>query len=621
MQIELFSIKKLSMSKRIQLAIMMLVVSTVQVLAMGPTFYYQFIARPAATAEGRVYVSNEDETPTDDQYLDLYGTSVLEEKPGVNVQASTVTAFLYAKAEPGYMFTHWTRVNGNSETAFSNLKNATDLVTTTSQDIQNPKVTNYKAYFAKIGLVYPVSSDESLGAITIDIPTNKLGDQVTLTAIPDMFNGVFKGWRRNSSAVLIEENPLKLNVTNATKGTYTAVFEAKGIDEKGLYVMLENLGTNSMLGVRGNSESTLSSDQRYFKESLMLVPTSNEHIHTMPSLVLKMKGASTGTGGLKNVEMIGQGISTYTIGNLRFRVERYLENDCFVFGNINGFTGYIKDNGGASQELEMVGTIHYPSVYNRPDANKRYRWKFHIIDEEHLNENYFGAQPSSGTKQDGKYYTTMYTAFPYQCLDGVKAYIIDKYLDNGKAHLRELTQDIVPANTAVILECNSTQAIGNRLMPLLTTPDAISTNNFLKGEMYLNDESGNEANYRTAFNAGTMRVLSADKAVFTNTNLVNPSTNNELQYIANNTCYLDVSELGDNAPAEIQFTKDDDASQLLGDVNGDREVNVVDVMTLVRYILGESLNVFIEGNADPSGDGEINIIDAMWIINYVLSNS
>ena len=139
--------------------------------------------------------------------------------------------------------------------------------------------------------------------------------------------------------------------------------------------------------------------------------------------------------------------------------------------------------------------------------------------------------------------------------------------------------------------------------------------------MYLNDESGNEANYRTAFNAGTMRVLSRNKAVFTNTNLVNPSTNNELQYIANNTCYLDVSELGDNAPAEIQFTKDDDASQLLGDVNGDREVNVVDVMTLVRYILGESLNVFIEGNADPSGDGEINIIDAMWIINYVLSNS
>ena len=609
------------MSKKFLLALIFALTGITQIIAAGgPTFYYKFIVKPSTTGEGKVYVSNQDETPGDSLFYDFYGTQTFSEATMVNVHAATVTAFLYAKPADGYMFTHWARISadGETETVFSPSKNATDLVTTLATDRQNPLVTTYKAYFAKKGLVYPQSSDESLGTVHIDIATNKIGDEVTLTARPDMLNGVFKGWRRNESTRLITDNPLKMTVSTANRGTYTAVFEAKGINTHGLYMMIENLASNTLLGVVGNSENTLETDQRYFKNSLVLVNKNNPRAHSLPPLIVKVKGNSTGTAGLGNVEMIAQGVSTYDISSQKFRIEKYLENDYFLFGNHDGFTGYIKDNGGDKSYMELVGQIHNPSIWNRPDASTRYRWAFHIIDEEHFDENYFGAMPSPKTKMGGKYYTTMYTSFPYECRDGVKPYIVDKILDNGKAHLLEVSEDIVPAYTPVILECNSTEAIGNRLMPLLYDPLPVSTINLLKGEISLNDESGDEANYRTAFDPSTMRVLSDNKAVFANVNNTDPYNNNAiLPYIASNTCYLDVSGISQPA-AEIEFTKDVDESKYLGDVNGDGIVDVADAMLCVNYVLKKEVKMFIFKNADIDENGLIDVADIMNIVNYIL---
>lgn len=606
------------MNKRLLFLLVATLISLSNMAAGGPTFYYRFIAQPSTTGEGLVYASNLDETPDDSQYHDYYGTQVFSEGTMVNVHAATVTAFLYAKPAEGYMFTHWCRVEDGKETAFSRSKNTTDLITTKATDIQNPLVTYYKAYFAKKGLIYPQSSDESLGTVDIDIATNKIGDVVTLTAKPDMLNGVFKGWRRNESTRLITDNPLTLKVSTSNRGTYTAVYEAKGINTHGLYMIIENLATNTLLGVVGNSEKTIESDQRYFKNSLVLVNKNNPKVHSMPALIVKVTGNSTGTAGLENVEMSAQGVSTYDISGQKFRVEKYLDNDYFLFGNHDGFTGYIKDNGGEKSYMELVGQVHNPSIWNRPDAGKRYRWAFHIIDEESFDTNYFGALPSPNTKLNGKYYTTMYTSFPYECRDGVKAYIVDKILEDGKAHLMQVSENIVPANTPVILECNSTEAIGNRLMPLLYDPLPVTTTNLLKGEVYLNDESGDESNFRTTFDPTTMRVLSNDKAVFANANNKDPlNGNSTLKYIASNTCYLDVSGI-DNPAVEIELSKDEDDVILRGDANGDGTVDVVDAMLCVNYVLRKEIKMFIFKNADVNFDNNVDVTDIMDIINYIL---
>ena len=334
--------------------------------------------------------------------------------------------------------------------------------------------------------------------------------------------------------------------------------------------------------------------------------------------MLKLTGTPTGTGGLRSVDIQGQGISTYNISNLKFRVEKYDTLDYYIYGSAQGATGYLKDNADKTTygEMELIGTIRYPNLYNRPNNDTPYRWRFHHIDEEHLNDNYFGALPSPKTFKNGKYYTTMYTAFPYRCLDNVKAYLVDKILDNGSIHLVEISDGIVPAYTAVILECSSTEAIGNRLLPLTTDPEPLTSTNLLKGEIWLHDGSEDESNYRTRFDPATMRVLSDDKFAFVAVNNKDDAHDNvTLEYIANNTCYLDIT--GKNVPEEMEISTDSN-SGLKGDVNNDGIVDIVDVMTTVNVIVKKKVPVFIFENGDINLDGIIDVVDLMEIVYITL---
>ena len=97
---------------------------------------------------------------------------------------------------------------------------------------------------------------------------------------------------------------------------------------------------------------------------------------------------------------------------------------------------------------------------------------------------YFGAKCGAKfTDGEGKYYTTMYTYFPYQCMDGVKAYYAKEanVTDGvGEVICKEITSGKVPANTAVILECNGLTPKENRLVPLP------SSYNSMTGELTCN---------------------------------------------------------------------------------------------------------------------------------------
>ena len=93
--------------------------------------------------------------------------------------------------------------------------------------------------------------------------------------------------------------------------------------------------------------------------------------------------------------------------------------------------------------------------------------------EEVNNTNYFGVKPSANMRgRDGKYYTTLYVDFPFKIVGDVKAYTIEGVdAKNAQgyyfAKVKELAQqgDVVPAQTAVVLECNSTNPADNQLLP------------------------------------------------------------------------------------------------------------------------------------------------------------
>ena len=105
--------------------------------------------------------------------------------------------------------------------------------------------------------------------------------------------------------------------------------------------------------------------------------------------------------------------------------------------------------------------------------------------------NYFGVKPSTNMRgRDGKYYTTLYVDFPFQIKGDVKAYTIEgveaKNADGYYfARVKKLAQqgDVVPAQTAVVLECNSTNPADNQLLP---TGDEIpeTSNNRLCGTFF-----------------------------------------------------------------------------------------------------------------------------------------
>ena len=63
---------------------------------------------------------------------------------------------------------------------------------------------------------------------------------------------------------------------------------------------------------------------------------------------------------------------------------------------------------------------------------------------------------------------------------------------------------------------------------------------------------------------------------------------------------------------------DSDAAQ--GDVNFDNVLDILDVILLVSYILGNSdFNESQIAVSDVNGDGEINIVDIVHIITLILS--
>ncbi|MBR5102221.1 MAG: dockerin type I repeat-containing protein, partial [Muribaculaceae bacterium] len=68
------------------------------------------------------------------------------------------------------------------------------------------------------------------------------------------------------------------------------------------------------------------------------------------------------------------------------------------------------------------------------------------------------------------------------------------------------------------------------------------------------------------------------------------------------------------------FTVMGSGDVLIGDVNGDGDINVQDVTALISYILGSTPPNFVieNANVNDSSDGVIDIQDVTALINLIL---
>ena len=519
----------------------------------GSTYYYKVTATASPTGEGKVYVSDEQEKPKSNGYEDNKSITAPGSSTG---QAASKEFYLFAQPAEGYLFDKWTKDDGTTEV--SKQKNATTgTLTSSSKDENNPATFGYIAHFIKAGDAYVVSEDEAVGTAGISKPTNAIGEEVTLTAYPDMFAGKFKAWTKDGK-VVSTDNPYTFTVTEDNKGKYVATFDKIDMAKTGFYCIVRNVKFNRNLGLMGISDKTVSSSNRYLKNSIMLLESNSDVMHASPAFVLKITGTSDGTGGLDNTNMAAQGMDSKSIANKTYTFSKHGDH-FYIYGSAGSSTAYMVDFADAFTQEEGVGKVNHPGLYNGANENDAsYHWQVIPITR-NSTDAYFGAMPSEQAKVGDKYYTTMYTAFPYECLDGVKAYTVDKINADGTVHLKEITSGKVPSKTAVVLACNSTKPNKNRLLPLLEEPAAVEGDNLLKREIWLKNENKAEDEYRTKFDASKMRVLGNTTGSFDNVNnsdVLEGGSTGTLTYIKNNTCYLDVSNVENPATSYKLSTKE-----------------------------------------------------------------
>ena len=519
----------------------------------GSTYYYKVTATASPTGEGKVYVSDEQEKPKSNGYEDNKSITAPGSSTG---QAASKEFYLFAQPAEGYLFDKWTKDDGTTEV--SKQKNATTgTLTSSSKDENNPATFGYIAHFIKAGDAYVVSEDEAVGTAGISKPTNAIGEEVTLTAYPDMFAGKFKAWTKDGK-VVSTDNPYTFTVTEDNKGKYVATFDKIDMAKTGFYCIVRNVKFNRNLGLMGISDQTVSSSNRYLKNSIMLLESNSDVMHASPAFVLKLTGKSDGTGGLEDANMAAQGKDSKSIAKKTYTFSKHGDH-FYIYGSAGSSTAYMVDYADAFTQEEGVGKVNHPGLYggaNEDDGS--YHWQVIPITR-NSTDAYFGAMPSEQAKVGDKYYTTMYTAFPYECLDGVKAYTVDKINADGTVHLKEITSGKVPSKTAVVLACNSTKPNKNRLLPLLEEPAAVEGDNLLKREIWLKNENKAEDEYRTKFDASKMRVLGNTTGSFDNVNnsdVLEGGSTGTLTYIKNNTCYLDVSNVENPATSYKLSTKE-----------------------------------------------------------------
>ena len=154
------------------------------------------------------------------------------------------------------------------------------------------------------------------------------------------------------------------------------------------------------------------------------------------------------------------------------------------------------------------------------------------------------------------------------------------------------------------------------------------------------DNNGNEVAELNPLRAQRTHIVNAERLSNGSVRFICYSTRNDA-FIGNDGSILDITLVADeslqNGDYEISYknivmTKTDAATgyeidhiiskvtvqQLLGDVNADGVVNVVDVSDLVSYLLGISYKDLDLNSADVNKDGKINVIDVSGIVKIII---
>lgn len=219
---------------------------------------------------------------------------------------------------------------------------------------------------------------------------------------------------------------------------------------------------------------------------------------------------------------------------------------------------------------ETVSIIGEADRLNYADAAK---W---VVEPINSDDVYFAANPTE--EYNGKYYTTLYTDFPYQIAnpEQVKALVVPQLNEEGEAtfeQLAELGANEVPARTAVVLECASQDVANNLLVPVIENANPSGAPRKADGEVQ-NVLQGVFFNNQQAVEENT-RVLTVNEGELYFTH---PSGD----YLPGNMAWL-MAEPNPTGIADIKVSANAHEDGTIYDLTGRRVVNPTQGIYIINH--------------------------------------
>ena len=486
-------------------------------LANNKTYYGKVNASVASTGGGKVYVSTSSDLPSSDQYA-ATSSAVSSAEGGNSSTSANVSFYLFVQPDDGMKFDHWEKDNAT----VSATSPYTFAASSTTEG--TPTEHNLTAIFSKLEGVMVSTDQPGYGTVSINKVDNKIGDAVTLTATPTKVPAYgcanlvvkFKGWYDGEGNLLSTEPKYTFTVNKVM--SIKGVFENKSNIVSGGYYRVRSSfnrvmtidGSYTISGTNNDLTGLLSWTlptgyvAADFNGKVFTNDTDPMEVETMPSTIIQLKGTQNGDGLLDAIGY-AQGTDTKTLTTRTFTVQHCSGMPTY-YEILNGSYSLKHGNssnpaGGAIVMVGNQGQNAYQFMAVQP------------INENTVDDFWFGVHPEEAMLYDGGYWASMFTSFPYKCYepDGVEAYYVKECVARdgvNYAQLVKIESGIVPPATPVLLKCRGFESSKqNRLIPL--DPDAVEIapveGNILAGEYQLNKSAS--APDHVVFDAASMRVL------------------------------------------------------------------------------------------------------------------
>ena len=507
--------------KRIVLFLLTIATAALSAYCGGATKTYYSSVTATASGAGTVYVDNiATDNPT-------YGTTNTASQSS---EKSNHEYHLYAQTDDGKTFLGW--YNGN--TKLSEELYFKNSFTVSSTDESNPTKFNITGRF---GDKPAVMLHSDWAETTISNLTNKIGQKITInTQQPWTIEGQvnmaygFDGWYEADGTLFCSDTYCEFTI-DREMDLYARWSLRPGQLTKSGYYRIANM-FNDYVQVTGNQDISFNTNSTYFAPDIMwynhprhfyygFKQGVNNNAYAEPSIIIYVEGtineANVSTYGIKkdvmtDVKMSGQGVvaNDHMKGAAEGKPIKITWS-----GSPNGENQYhiLASVGSTNLAFKYLWGKDCPAVMKN-NSDTFDDMHFEAVDLEHIDTNWFAAFPAEDMEYDGGYWSTLYTAFPFECYaeDGVEAYYVtlESYGDETIAVLHRIEDGIVPPHTPVLLK--SPQVIdtsryfsatyhgwtpepANRLIPLApsveleTKAAEIAEVNCLKGTYQLNTET------------------------------------------------------------------------------------------------------------------------------------